>query len=226
MADVTTGLQWVIAGAGLVGSAVGWFVRELWAERVAERRAERDYARQVRALRHERRTQIAEHALTQLHMTAGNLSGMLRAFRGEVEGKVRPEITASVIRNAQDRISRLSEESHQALGLLRFYFGDTVVAVLDEGETGAAEATEKLSEFMTLNDMMLNQAQWAYEQNTNGVLDDTTYQETVQSIQQLSQQQVERLSRVIELVDSHRQSLRKVEGQLRQELWSDTDNKR
>lgn len=222
MPDVSLGavVSGAIAVGSAVGSCVGWFVRELWAERTAERRAERDYTRGVRAARHERRVQIAEHALTRLNTSMNLLAGMLHAFRAELQGKVRPEFTAAVIGNAQERMNNLSEDTHQALTLMRFHFGDKVAGELDASANDAAEAQERLSEFMTFNDSIMSHVQEAAAEFANGTLTDETHAEVVRSFRDATQEQVKRLDRVIELVERGKGSVRIIESQLRDELWS------
>lgn len=71
-----------------------------------------------------------------------------------MEGRVRPELTASMVVSAQRRIEELSAESHRAVMLLQFHFGEEVESALAESEVEANEFVELMSEFMTNADLI------------------------------------------------------------------------
>lgn len=228
MLEVTTAVGWLIAGAGVVGSAVGWFVREVWGEWLVRQREDREENRTVRAKRHERQMQVAEHALTQLHTTIGPLAGMLRAWRGEIVGKVRAEMVGSVIQNAQERMSRLSEDSHHAIRLLRFYFGPEISRTLSESDRDGDEVVETLSEFMTKNDLMLEFARYAEEQlqAQAGKIDEAAIRRDLKTwFDDDTAEQVKRLDRVIELVEKRQRAVEAVEDMLRERLWAEAEKR-
>jgi hypothetical protein len=202
--------------------ALGWILRELYAERVAERRAEKDYQRSVRARRHDRRVEVAERALTQMNTTFTHLSGMMHAFKGEMEGKVRPELTAAVIANAQERVSKLSEESHHAFRLLRFHFGDEIAPEMAGSDEDAAKASELMSEFMTVNEIYMDWIRFVEAEVAAGRADETEMTEVVRkSVAEKDLQQIQRLENIIALVRKRQAAVAALEDKLRAILWSE-----
>jgi hypothetical protein len=136
--------------AGVAGGLLGWIAREAvdwWKAKTA-------YRRELEARLHDRRLATAEAAIPNLMQSISSLVGLLRAWKGEMEGKLRPELTASMVASAQRRIEELTAESFRAVLLLQFHFGDDIESVLAESDAEANEFAQLMSEFMTNTDLM------------------------------------------------------------------------
>lgn len=198
----------VISSLGLSGF-IGAGIKEWLMERREERQATKAFHRE-RALRlYDRRVATAEAAIPNLQIVNSALLGMFRAWKGEMEGRIRPELTASAISNAQERLSKLSEEGHRAICLLRFHFGTEVDQLLIESNRDALVVQEVLSEFMTVNDVV---GQFFRDMETERQTNPERVAAIQNDLEELArtdtQLQIGRLAKIIDLVDKRQKRAR------------------
>lgn len=213
-----TTLSWV-SSLGL-GGLIAWIIRD----RLDERKAERDHDRQLRLRLHERRMQIAEGALTNLHVVVSALSGTFRAWRAELEGRYRHEMTASIFANAQNRLNQLAEDSHRAVLLLGLYFGEELTDELKQSDASGDRVTQLISEFMTMVDMAQSFAAHLEARLVAEPENEPEIRDHLVALRVAERDaQVLKLSEIIELVDHRQGTVTSIEKRLRSWVISRSD---
>jgi hypothetical protein len=136
--------------SGVAGSFVGWIGREVvdWFKTKAAHR------RELEARLHDHRLATAEAAIPNLVQSISALVGFLNAWKSQFEGKLRPELTASMIASMQKRLDDLTAESYRAVLLIQFHFGEEVEQTLAQTDSDAMQLVQLMSEFISNAEFM------------------------------------------------------------------------
>ncbi|HVT03493.1 MAG TPA: hypothetical protein VHL58_09000 [Thermoanaerobaculia bacterium] len=208
----------LISSLGLFGF-LGAAIKEFFMARKEERQAKRAFQRERALHLYDRQIATAEAAIPSLQLTNSAMLGMFRAWRGEMEGRLRPELTASAMSHAQERLSRLSEDGYRAISLLRFHFGAQVDDALSESDRDAAEVQELLSELMTVNDLGGDVVRAIQAQMVTDPEGAAASQPQIEKWAEDDQKrQTARLSRIIELIEKRQGVLQTVSERMREAL--------
>lgn len=168
---------------------------------------------------YDRRVATAEAAIPNLQMVNSALLGMMRAWKGEMEGRLRPELTASTIRDAHNTIAKLSEDGFRAVCLLRFHFGTEVGDLVSESDHDSVLVQELLSEFMTANDTFREFLRTIEAASTTDPEKLPPLEDELRDIADTNEhQQIQRLARIIDILERRRVMLSSIAERVRSGL--------